>query len=89
MRPVRVTVSFGPGASTNVGWLRALRDAGRVRSPLAADDLAFLQKYGVLRAEVALEGEHLVFEGKHCGINLLDDACFDCVCATMLGSWSA
>lgn len=40
--------------------LRALLDAGRVRSPLDAHDLAFLQHYGVLDASVSIDGEHLV-----------------------------
>lgn len=66
--------------------LRALLDAGRIRSPLGADDLAFLQRFGILRAEVKLKGEQLEFEGKRCGTNLLDDACFECVSSTMLGS---
>lgn len=66
--------------------LRALLDAGRIRSPLGADDLAFLQRFGILRAEVKLNGEQLEFEGKRCGTNLLDDACFECVSSTMLGS---
>ena len=66
--------------------LRALLDAGRVRSPLAADDLAYLQRFGVLRPEVKLVGEQLELDGKRCSNNLLDDACFDCVSTHMLGS---
>ena len=66
--------------------LRALLDAGRVRSPLAAEDLAFLKHYGILRSGVELNGEHLEFEDKRCGTNLLDDAVFGAVCASMLGS---
>lgn len=66
--------------------LRALLDAGRIRSPLAEDDLAFLKHFGVLRPEVTLSGNDLEFQGQRCGNNLLDDACFDCVSTTMLGS---
>jgi acyl-CoA hydrolase len=66
--------------------LRALLDVGRVRSPLAAQDLAFLQKFGILRAEVTLQGETLELAGRRCSNNLLDDACFDCVSTHMLGS---
>ncbi len=44
--------------------LRALLDVGRIRSPLAADDLAFLQRYGILRPEVKLDGNSLEFDGK-------------------------
>ena len=66
--------------------LRALLDGGRIRSPLAAGDLAFLQRFGVLRPEVTLDGDRLVFEGQRCGNNLLDDTCFECISTTMLGS---
>lgn len=66
--------------------LRALLDGGRIRSPLAAGDLAFLQRFGVLRPEVTLDGDQLVFEGQRCGNNLLDDTCFECISTTMLGS---
>jgi acyl-CoA hydrolase len=66
--------------------LRALLDVGRIRSPLAADDLAFLQRYGILRPEVKLDGNSLEFDGKRCSNNLLDDAIFDCVCKSMLGT---
>jgi acyl-CoA hydrolase len=66
--------------------LRALLDAGRVRSPLATDDLAFLQRFGVLRPEVRLDGERLVMDDLHCSANLLDDAAFDCVASRMLGT---
>jgi acyl-CoA hydrolase len=66
--------------------LRALLDAGRIRSPLAADDLAFLQHYGIVRPEVTLAGDALELDGKRCSTNLLDDACFDCVSQHMLGS---
>lgn len=66
--------------------LRALLDAGRVRSPLAQEDLEFLQKFGVLRAEVTLDGEALVLGEKRCSNNLLQDDAFECVCKTMLGT---
>ncbi len=65
--------------------LRALLDAGRVRSPLGAEDLAFLKTYGILRAEVTLEGNVLALGDQRCSNNLLDDASFDCVGANMLG----
>ncbi len=65
--------------------LRALLDAGRIRSPLGEDDLAFLKRFGVLRAGVELEDGKLVLEDRRCDANLLDSACFDCVAANMLG----
>ncbi|HVK33753.1 MAG TPA: acetyl-CoA hydrolase/transferase C-terminal domain-containing protein [Burkholderiaceae bacterium] len=66
--------------------LRALLDAGRVRSPLSAEDLAFLQRFGVLRPEVRLDGEALVMGDLRCSAHLLDDAAFDGVASRMLGS---
>jgi acyl-CoA hydrolase len=66
--------------------LRTLLDCGRVRSPLAAEDFAFLQRFGVLRPEVRLSGEQLVMGELRCSTNLLDEAAFDVVCQHMLGS---
>jgi hypothetical protein len=65
--------------------LRALLDAGRVRSPLAQADLDFLKHYGVLRPEVLLDGDTLVCGHHRYANNLLDDAVFEHVCAHMLG----
>ena len=67
------------------GTLRALLDAGRVRSPISQEDLDFLQKFGILRAEVQLQGEMLTDGRVRCSANLLDEDAFDCVCETMLG----
>jgi acyl-CoA hydrolase len=66
--------------------LRALMDAGRVRMPVAAEDLAYLQRFGVLRPEVSLDGETLVFQAQRCSANLHEDDAFDCVSQHMLGS---
>jgi acyl-CoA hydrolase len=66
--------------------LRALLDAGRVRSPLAAEDLAFLQRFGILRTGVSVEGEELVLGEQRCSANLLDEPAFACVCEHMLGT---
>jgi len=66
--------------------LRALLDAGRVRSPVAAEDLAYLQRFGVLRPDVTLDGEFLVLDGQRCSANLHEEDAFDCVCQHMLGS---
>ena len=49
-----------PAAAVTPDTLRALLDAGRVHSPLGAADLAFLKHYGVLRADVRIEGDELV-----------------------------
>lgn len=75
-----------PDETVTPQTLRALLDAGRVRSPLAAQDLAFLQRFGVLRPEVRLDGDQLECGETRCSNNLLDDDCFACVSRTMLGS---
>lgn len=66
--------------------LRALLDAGRVRSPLDARDLAFLQHYGVLDATVRIEGDQLVRGTTRVANDLRSDAGFEQVTSTMLGT---
>lgn len=65
--------------------LRALLEAGRVHGPLTADDLAFLQHYGVLRADVRLDGAVLVAGAERFSADLRDPAAFDAVAARLLG----
>ncbi len=66
--------------------LRALLEAGRVHSPLGAPDLAFLQRFGILRPEVRLDGESLVMGDVRCSADLRDAATFDAVATQMLGT---
>ncbi len=66
--------------------LRALLDSGRVRAPICAEDLAFLQRFGVLRSNVTLDGEQLDIDGQRCSSNLHEEQAFDFVCQHMLGS---
>ncbi|BCO27816.1 hypothetical protein MIZ03_2707 [Rhodoferax lithotrophicus] len=75
-----------PDATVTSQTLRALLDAARVRSPLGAEDFAFLQRFGVLRPEVSLKGGQLVMGNLHCSANLLDESAFETVCQHMLGS---
>ena len=75
-----------PDETVTPDTLRTLLDCGRVRSPLAEEDLAFLKQFGIFRQEVVLEGDDLTFEGKRCSNNLLDADVFDCVAQHMLGS---
>lgn len=65
--------------------LRALLDAGRVRSPLTAEDLDFLQRVGVLRPEVRLAGGLLAMGPMKCSADLRDEEAFATVAAQMLG----
>lgn len=66
--------------------LRALLDAGRVRSPLTAEDLEFLQRFGVLRPEVRLAGGLLAMGPMKCSADLRDEEAFATVAAQMLGT---
>ncbi len=66
--------------------LRALLAAGRIGSPLSVADLAFLQKFGVLRSGVTLEGKDLVYGEHRVRTDLNDTAGFDQICLHMLGS---
>jgi acyl-CoA hydrolase len=65
--------------------LRALIDCGRIQALIAPGDLAFLQRFGILRPEVTLDGDSLVMDEVRCSANLLDEAAFDKVTQTMLG----
>ncbi len=65
--------------------LRALLDAGRIGSPLSPGDLAFLSRVGVLRPEVAIDGESLTFDGRRLANDLRSPAAFDAVCEQLLG----
>jgi acyl-CoA hydrolase len=66
--------------------LRALLDVGRVRSPLDARDLAFLQRFGIVRPEVRLDGDRLMLGDAHCSTKLLDEENFEAVTRQMLGT---
>ena len=66
--------------------LRALLAAGRIGALLSASDVAFLKKFGILRAGAALEGRELVLDGERCSCDLTDAAQFERLCATMLGA---
>jgi hypothetical protein len=57
-----------------------------VRSPIGPEDLAYLQRFGVLRPDVRLDGEELVLEDQRCSANLHEDQAFDAVCQHMLGT---
>jgi len=75
-----------PPATVTPATLRALIDAGRVRSPLGQQDLDFLKHYGVLKAEVTLDGEHLVLGDTRVANDLLSDEGFERVASTLLGT---
>lgn len=66
--------------------LRALLEAGRVHSPLDERDLAFLMRFGVLQAGIAIDGDSLVRGDLRVANDLLGEAGFKAVCDTLLGT---
>ena len=74
------------GAAVTPDTLRALLDAGRVRSPLGAADLAFLKRYGVLRADVRIEGDELVLGDTRVANELRGSDNFDRIAEHLLGT---
>lgn len=66
--------------------LRALLEAGRIGSPLSTHDLAFLQRFGILRPEVRLAGGLLSMGPMKCSADLRDEEAFDTVASQMLGT---
>jgi len=66
--------------------LQALLDAGRIRSPLSDEDLAFLKHYGILRADVSLHGQQLHCGAHQCSNQLSEPASFELVSQHMLGT---
>jgi hypothetical protein len=66
--------------------LRALMDSGRIRCPIGTEDLTYLQRFGILRSDVTLQGEQLIRGELQCSANLHEDADFDFVCKNTLGT---
>ena len=62
------------GATVTPATLHALLQCGRVRSPLAAEDLDFLQRFGVLKPAVSLSDGRLRLGDLSCGADLRDAA---------------
>ena len=66
--------------------LHALVRCHRIGNQLCADDLAFLQHYGILRPEVTLDADQLVMGELRIGNDLGDGATFDRIAESMLGT---
>ncbi len=75
-----------PSVVVTPDTLSALLAAGRIGTQLSEADVAFLKKFGILRAGVNLEGRELVLDGERCTTDLGDKTNFDKLCATMLGA---
>lgn len=66
--------------------LTVLLRHGRIRSPLTADDVAWLQHWGILKPGVRLDGGQLVLEGTRLPNDLVSDANLARIGETLLGS---
>ena len=75
-----------PGAVVTPATLRVLLDAGRVHSPLGEADLAFLRHYGVLHAEVQIDGDQLLLGELRLANELRGSDNFDRIATHLLGS---
>ena len=66
--------------------LHTLWDAGRIHSPITADDLDFLTRFGVFKPGVTLDGNTLVHDGVPLANDLADEAPFDAIAQQLLGA---
>lgn len=73
-------------ATVTPDTLRALLEAGRVRSPLSVDDVAFLTRFGVFRPGVRVDNDALVLDQQRIANDLTSAEGFDAVCAALLGT---
>jgi acyl-CoA hydrolase len=71
--------------SVSADTLTALLGVGRIRSPLAAEDVAFLKRFGILRNDVTLLDGTLQRDGKTCAADIQDKDNLALIAETMLG----
>ena len=74
------------GAAVTPETLPTLLQAGCIRSPLQAEDLAFLQRFGVLKPEVGLHEGRLRLGDAECGAELRDEADLAAINRQLLGT---
>jgi acyl-CoA hydrolase len=74
------------GAAITADTLRALLAAGRIHPRLEPAELTFLAHYGILRAEVGIEGNQLVYRETRVENDLSQAAVLERVAASMLGT---
>lgn len=71
--------------TVNLHTLRALLEEGRIGSPLREAEVAWLRHWGVLRAEVTLQGGELVRDAHRCSADLHDTSGLAVLQVQMLG----
>ena len=65
--------------------LRALLQAGRIHSPLTADDVAFLSRFGIFKPGVTIDGGYLLHAGLPLPNDLAGEPQFDAIAKILLG----
>lgn len=75
-----------PDVAVTPDTLRALLACGRIHSPLSADELDFLRRFGIFKPGVRLDGDHLVLDGVPLPNDLRGAAQFDAICQLLLGA---
>ena len=73
----------GPAVTPEL--LRGLHQAGRIHSPLTADDLGFLSRFGIFKPGVSLDGASLLHEGLALRNDLVGETAFEAIAAQLLG----
>jgi acyl-CoA hydrolase len=72
--------------TVNPLMLQTLWDAGRIHSPLTADDVEFLTRFSIFKPGVTIDGAHLLFEGTALPNDLVGEAQFDAIAKLLLGT---
>jgi acyl-CoA hydrolase len=76
----------GIGKEITLATLAALHAVERISDPLTSDDVAFLKRFGILRADVQWQEGMLARDGKIHGAAISSGALFEAMCADCLGS---
>ncbi len=71
--------------AVSIDTLRALLEEGRISTHLSASDVTFLKRFGILRADVHIEGGQLAMSETRIANNLADAGSLEKIAAIMLG----
>lgn len=74
------------GLYPDEAMLEVLLEEGLIGSPLSQTDVAYLRRFGILREEVALVDDHLVFDGLSLPARLTEPATRAAIAAALLGA---
>ena len=77
---------LAPDGAVTPALLKALLEIRRIRAPLRVKDVTFLKRFGILKADVQMQGERLELGDVHCSNDLRESVAMDTMCASMLGT---